>query len=143
MKLAKKRVFTSIIVCIMACVIISMPVLAASTSKTVAKMNALDGTTAVQKFTVTSSGEITQVKIYLNVASGTDPFAFYLVSPSGTEYEIPSPSTKNGTYYTTVFNGEDAKGTWYCYLENLGITYDPIKIYPASTVTPTFTITTK
>lgn len=139
MKLAKKKVLTSVVACIMACVMLSMPVLAAS----VPKMNAINGMTAVQKFTVSSSGEITQVKIYLNVASGTDPFAFYLVSPSGTEYEIPSPSTKNGTYYTTVFNGEDAKGTWYCYLENLGITYDPIKPYPASTVTPTITITTK
>lgn len=137
-----KRIFTSVLVCLMVCMMFSIPVLAANTSKTLPKMNAINGMTAVQKFTVTSSGEITQVKIYLNVASGSDPFKIYLVSPSGTQYE-ETPSTKNGTYYTTVFNGEDAKGTWYFYVENLNITYNPVQIYPASTVTPTITITTK
>lgn len=74
MKSVKKRILASALACFMAFMMLSMPVLAASTSKTLPKMNAINGMTAVQKFIVTSSGETTQVKIYLNVASGTDPF---------------------------------------------------------------------
>lgn len=140
MKSVKRRIFTSILACFMAFIMLSMPVLAASNSKTVPKMNALNGMTAVQKFTVSSSGTITNVKIFLKVASGSDPFNFYLVSPEGTEYAL-TPSTKDGTYNTTIFNGESPKGTWYVYVENLDITYNPNQLYPSTTVTPTITIT--
>lgn len=142
MKSVKRRIFSSILACFMACIMFSMPVLAAtnSTSKTLAKMNALNGMTAVKSFTVTSDGTITNVKIYLNVSSGSDPFKVYLVSPEGTEYAF-TPSTKSGTYNTTAFNGESPKGTWYFYVENLNITYNPNQLYPTTTVTPTITIT--
>lgn len=142
MKSVKRRIYTSVLACFMACIMFSMPVLAASssTSKTLAKINAINGMTAVKSFTVTSDGTITNVKIYLNVSSGSDPFAIYLVSPEGTEYEL-TPSTTSGTYNTTAFNGESSKGTWYFYVENLGITYNPNQLYPTTTVTPTITIT--
>lgn len=140
MKSVKRKIFTSVLACFMACIMFSMPVLAAgSTSKSLGKINALNGMTAVKSFTVTSDGTITNVKIYLNVSSGSDPFKIYLVSPEGTEYEL-TPSTKSGTYNTTAFNGESPKGTWYFYVENLGITYNPNQLYPTTTVTPTVTI---
>lgn len=145
MRIAKKKVFTSIMACIMICLMFSMPVLAASSSfsKTTAKINAINGLTATKTFTGTATGtdpKITQVKVYLNVSSGSDPFKFYLVSPSGTEYEM-TPSTTSNTYYVSAFNGETPKGTWYVSVENLGITYNPIQIYPTTTVTPTITVT--
>jgi hypothetical protein len=141
MKSVKRRIYTSILACFMACIMFAMPVLAANTtSKTLAKMNAINGMTVVKNFSVTQDGTITNVKIYLNVSSGSDPFKIYLVSPEGTEYEL-TPSTKSGTYNTTVFNGESPKGTWYFYVENLNITYNTNQLYPTTTVTPTVTIT--
>ena len=108
MNTIKKRALTSIAVCFMACLMFSMPVLAASNSfsKTTVKLNAIDG--GVSQIAKVSSGsvlgtnpKITQVKVYLNVASGD----------------------------------------WYLQIENLGKTYDPNKLYPASTVTATITVT--
>lgn len=147
MKVVRKKVLTTIMACFMACLMFSMPVLAAtnSFSKTTVKLNAIDG--GVSKISKVTSGsvlgtspKITQVKVYLNVASGTDPFDLYIESPSGKAAKL-TPSTKSGTYYVTDFNGENPKGEWYVHIENLGITYDPIKIYPVSTVTATLTVT--
>ena len=84
--------------------------------------------------------KITQVKVYLNVASGTDPFDLYIESPEGTVARL-TPSTKSRTYYVTDFVCENPKGDWYLQIENLGKTYDPNKLYPASTVTATITVT--
>ena len=84
MNTIKKRALTSIAVCFMACLMFSM-VLAASNSfsKTTVKLNAIDG--GVSQIAKVSSGsvlgtnpKITQVKVYLNVASGTDPFDLYI-----------------------------------------------------------------
>lgn len=147
MKVVRKKVLTTIMACFMACLMFSMPVLAAtnSFSKTTVKLNAIDG--GVSNISKVSSGsvsgtspKITQVKVYLNVARGTDPFDLYIESPSGKAAKL-TPSTKSGTYYVTDFNGENPKGEWYVHIENLGITYDPIKIYPVSTVTATLTVT--
>lgn len=147
MNIIKKRALTSIAVCFMACLMFSMPVLAASNSfsKTTVKLNAIDG--GVSQIAKVSSGsvlgtnpKITQVKVYLNVASGTDPFDLYIESPEGTVARL-TPSTKSGTYYVTDFVGENPKGDWYLQIENLGKTYDPNKQYPASTVTATITVT--
>lgn len=129
MNIIKKRALTSIAVCFMACLMFSMPVLAASNSfsKTTVKLNAIDG--GVSQIAKVSSGsvlgtnpKITQVKVYLNVARLT-------------------PSTKSRTYYVTDFVCENPKGDWYLQIENLGKTYDPNKLYPASTVTATITVT--
>ena len=95
MNTIKKRALTSIAVCFMACLMFSMPVLAASNSfsKTTVKLNAIDG--GVSQIAKVSSGsvlgtnpKITQVKVYLNVASGTDPFDLYIESPEGTVNSI-------------------------------------------------------
>ena len=109
------------------------------------KLNAIDG--GVSQIAKVSSGsvlgtnpKITQVKVYLNVASGTDPFDLYIESPEGTVARL-TPSTKSRTYYVTDFVCENPKGDWYLQIENLGKTYDPNKLYPASTVTATITVT--
>ena len=86
MNTIKKRALTSIAVCFMACLMFSMPVLAASVARL-------------------------------------------------------TPSTKSRTYYVTDFVCENPKGDWYLQIENLGKTYDPNKLYPASTVTATITVT--
>lgn len=147
MNTIKKRALTSIAVCFMACLMFSMPVLAASNSfsKTTVKLNAIDG--GVSQIAKVSSGsvlgtnpKITQVKVYLNVASGTDPFDLYIESPEGTVARL-TPSTKSRTYYVTDFVCENPKGDWYLQIENLGKTYDPNKLYPASAVTATITVT--
>ena len=125
MNTIKKRALTSIAVCFMACLMFSMPVLAASNSfsKTTVKLNAIDG--GVSQIAKVSSGsvlgtnpKITQVKVYLNVASGTDPFDLYIESPEGTVARL-TPSTKSRTYYVTDFVCENPKGDWYLQIENL------------------------
>lgn len=145
MKLNKKKFFTSLLVCILTFLLFSMPVLAATSSfsKTTSKMNAINGLTVTNSFTgsaVSNNASITQVKVYLNVSSGSDPFNVYLQSPEGTIAQL-TPSTTSGTYYLNDFNGESPKGTWYISVENLNVTYNPTRLYPTSTVTPTITVT--
>lgn len=111
----------------------------ASSAHSVAKMNAINGLTVTKTFKDYGNNAITNVKIYLNVSSGSDPFKFYLTSPSGTTYSFQSSTTSN-TYYTNAFNGEIPNGTWTVRVENLNITYDPTRLYPTTTVTPTITI---
>ena len=112
MNTIKKRALTSIAVCFMACLMFSMPVLAASNSfsKTTVKLNAIDG--GVSQIAKVSSGsvlgtnpKITQVKVYLNVASGTDPFDLYIESPEGTVARLtPSYSVKPKSIDFTGFD---------------------------------------
>ena len=111
----------------------------ASTSHSVAKMNALNGLTVTKTFKDYGTTPITNVKIYLNVSNGSDPFMFYLTSPSGTTYSF-QPSTTSNTYYTSAFNGETPNGTWTVSVQNLNITYNPTRPYPTTTVTPSITI---
>lgn len=133
----KKSMLSMLLVMIM-CLMI--PVNAyASSAHSVAKMNAINGLTVTKTFKDYGNNAITNVKIYLNVSSGSDPFKFYLTSPSGTTYSF-QPSTTSNTYYTNAFNGEIPNGTWTVRVENLNITYDPTRLYPTTTVTPTITI---
>ena len=147
MNTIKKRALTSIAVCFMACLMFSMPVLAASNSfsKTTVKLNAIDG--GVSQIAKVSSGsvlgtnpKITQVKVYLNVASGTDPFDLYIESPEGTVARLTS-FARLSKYLVTDFVRPDPIAVWSLQIENLGKTYDPNKLYPASTVTATITVT--
>ena len=140
MNTIKKRALTSIAVCFMACLMFSMPVLAASNSfsKTTVKLSQIAKVSSGS--VLGTNPKITQVKVYLNVASGTDPFDLYIESPEGTVARL-TPSTKSRTYYVTDFVCENPKGDWYLQIENLGKTYDPNKLYPASTVTATITVT--
>lgn len=94
MKVVRKKVLTTIMACFMACLMFSMPVLAAtnSFSKTTVKLNAIDG--GVSNISKVSSGsvlgtspKITQVKVYLNVASGTDPFDLYIEVQAGKQQD--------------------------------------------------------
>ena len=109
MNTIKKRALTSIAVCFMACLMFSMPVLAASNSfsKTTVKLNAIDG--GVSQIAKVSSGsvlgtnpKITQVKVYLNVASGTDPFDLYIESPEGTVIGFPASHLGSATFTASV-----------------------------------------
>ncbi len=95
-----------------------------SFSKSTVKLNAIDGKqSTISSFTSGSvlgtSPKITNVKVFLNVSSGSDPFEFYLVSPSGQTVHF-EPSTKNNTYYLNDFNGLNPKGTWKAYIINSG-----------------------
>lgn len=148
MKAIKRKVFVSVMACLMACLMFAMPVMAASTnyfSKTTPKLNAMNGN--ISRIASLSSGSvsgterwITEVTLNLTVSSGSDPFDVHIVSPEGTEY-VFTPSTTSKKYTITYFNGEDPKGTWSVYIENLGFSYNPNQIYPVSTATGTIKVT--
>lgn len=110
----------------------SIPVLAATNS--FSKSIRLS-TTEKTCFSFGSMGEnalVTQVKVYLNAASGTDPFDVYIESPSGTVVTL-TPSTKSGTYLINNFNGENPKGTWCAWIESRDETSNPNQMYPMTT----------
>lgn len=147
MKPTKAKFFTTLMTCFLVCLMFVTPVLAATNffSKTTVKLNALGGgeskTSAVTSGSVTGSNpSITQVKVYLNVGSGSDPFEVCIVSPSGKEVYF-TPSTKNATYTLKDFNGENPSGTWKVHIINSGFSYNPNQIIPTSTATATLTVT--
>lgn len=130
MKIVKMRIIKTFVVCLMTILMFSIPVLAAT--NTFSKSIRLS-TTGKTCFSFGSfSGEntlITQVKIYLNVASGTDAFDICIESPSGTVVTL-TPLLKSGTYYINSFNGENPKGTWCAWIERRGEASNPNQMYP-------------
>lgn len=146
MKTVKRRIVTSVIACFMACMMFAMPVLAATTSssyfsKTTTKLNAVNGgqskTSSVTSGSVPDGASVTSVKVFCNVASGTDPYTLYIKSPEGTIASFSGP-TKSTTFTTNVFNGETPKGTWSVWIVNSGVSYNG-NLIPASTVTVSLT----
>lgn len=145
MKRVTKRTFTAVIACMMACLMFVTPVFAATNnfSKPTVKLNAINGGTS-KTSNVTSGSvlgdnpSITNVDLWCNVASGTDPYVIYVKSPKGTIATISGP-TKSGTVSTSAFNGENPSGTWSIWIQNLGVSYNG-NIIPASTVTITLKV---
>ena len=136
MKKIKKKLLSIIIACFITCLLFSIPVLAASSS--LSKSIRLSTTGKTYFSSGSYIGEnvvVTQVKVYLNVASGTDPFDFYIESPSGTVVTF-QPSTKSGTYNINSFNGENPKGTWCAWIERRDETSNPNQMNPI-TITAT------
>lgn len=151
MKTMTKRTLTAVLACIMACVMFSMPVLAATTStgfisKSTPKLNAFSGgqsnVATFSSGSVPADASITSVKIAYNVSSGTDPYTVYLISPSGTVYVAPGPTSSTTVSNISVFNGENPSGTWTAYIINSGYTTHG-NIYPVSTVILSVTINYK
>lgn len=147
MNTIRRRLFASVMACFVLCFMFVTPVLAASNSfsKTTTKLNAINGgDSATSNLTsgsvLGSNPTITQVKVYLNVSSASDPFDVYVESPSGKEISF-TPAIKNGTYYFTDFNGANPSGTWKVHIRNAGFSYNPNQIFPASTATATVTVT--
>ena len=103
-----------------------MQVFAASSffSKSTTKLNAYSGGKSYESSfssgSITDGAKVTSVKIAYNVASGTDPYKVYLVSPSGTVYSASGPTSSTTVSNINVFNGEDPKGTWKAYIINSG-----------------------
>lgn len=147
MKTVKRRIFTSIIACFMACMMFAMPVLASTTSssyfsKTTTKLNAVNGgqssISSVTSGSVPDGAYVTSIKVFCNVARGTDPYTLYIKSPEGTiaSYSGPMSST---TFTTHDFDGENPKGTWKVWIVNSGVSYNG-NIIPTSTVTVSLTV---
>lgn len=112
MKSVKRRIFTSVLACLMACIMFSMPVLAASSnfSKTI-RLTTNNKTSFSLGSFAGKDTQITQVKIGITMASGMDGFfPVYLESPSGTVIKL-MPKSNSIIYYITSFNGENPKGT--------------------------------
>ena len=145
MKAITKRTLTAVMACMMVCMMFSMQVFAASSffSKSTTKLNAYSGGKSNESsFTsgsIPDGAKITSVKIAYNVASGTDPYKVYLVSPSGTVYSVSGPTSSTTVSNINVFNGEDPEGTWKAYIINSGYTTHG-NIYPVSTVTLSVTV---
>ncbi len=145
MKRVKKRTFTAVIACMMACLMFVTPVFAATNnfSKTTVKLNAINGGNS-RESSVTSGSvlgdnpAITKVELYCNVSTGTDPYTIYVKSPSGTTNSMTGP-TKSGNIIMTGFEEENPSGTWTIWIRNSGISYNG-NIYPASTVTVTLKV---
>lgn len=96
MKRLTKKVFTTVMACLMACLMFVTPVLAATNcfSKTTTKLNAINGGTS--RYCSITSGSvsgnnpsITKLELYCNAASGTDPYTIYVKSPDGTIISFP------------------------------------------------------
>lgn len=146
MKATKRKIAVSIVMSLIMCMMFSVTAFAATStsSKTYAKMNALNGLSVTKYATISATGSnpsITKVELSLNVSSGSDPFYITVESPEGTTATI-SPSTTSKSYdLTTYFEGENPNGKWYITLQNAGYSYNPNQIYPTSTVTPTLKVT--
>lgn len=87
----KKKILASVVVCLVASMMFAVPVFAVSNyfSKTTVKLNALNG--GISTKSTLSSGSvsgtnpsISDVELYCNVSSGTDPYTLYVKSPEGT-----------------------------------------------------------
>lgn len=145
MKAMTKRTLTAVMACIMVCTMFSMQVFAASSffSKSTTKLNAISGGKSNEStFTsgsIPDGAKVTSVKIAYNVASGTDPYTAYLISPRGTVYSVSGPTSSKTVSNINVFNGENPDGTWKAYIINSGYTTHG-SIYPASTVTMSVTV---
>lgn len=146
MKKTRKRILMSFLTCFVACVMMVMPVMAATTSssyfsKTTVKLNAINGgkstTSTLSSGSVSDGASITSVKVFVKVASGTDPYTLYIKSPDGTTASFSGP-TSSKTFTTTTFNGEDPEGSWSVWIVNSGVSYNG-NIYPTSTATVTLT----
>lgn len=130
MKFIKKKIFVVFMLCLMLCMTFSIPVLAATNTFSKSIRLSTTGKTCFSFGSITGkNNSVTQVKVYLNAASGTDPFDIYIESPSGTVVSL-TPSPKSGTYYIKSFNGENPKGTWCAWIKRRGETSNPDQIYP-------------
>ena len=118
MKLIKKKSFIMFVVLLMSVLMFSIPVLAAANTFSKHIRLSTIKKTCFSLGSVTGENiQIAQVKVFVNISSGTEPFTIYLESPEGTVVSfIP---TKSGTYSTTNFNGESPKGTWCAWIERM------------------------
>lgn len=141
----KKKILASVVVCLVASMMFAVPVFAASNyfSKTTVKLNALNG--GISTKSTLSSGSvsgtnpsISDVELYCNVSSGTDPYTLYVKSPEGTLASISGP-INSGTITTDAFEGENPSGKWTVYIQNSGVSYNG-NIYPVSIVTVTLKV---
>lgn len=146
MRSVKRRIFTTMLACFLACMMFAVPVMAAtgSYSRTTTKLNAMSGgisnTSKVSSGSVLGTDQsISDVKLYLNVSSGSDAFVVYLKSPEGKQISMISGGT-SGTYYFDDFDGEDPYGKWEIYIRNQGTCYHTPQTIPVSTVTATLTV---
>lgn len=147
MKSVKRKLLMSVVSCFMACMMFAMPVLAATSSssffsKTTTKLNAINGgssaISSVSSGSVPDGAEVTSVRVFCNVSSGTDPYTLYIKSPEGTIASYPGP-TSSTTFTTHDFDGENPRGTWSVWIVNSGISYNG-NLYPVSTVTVSLTV---
>lgn len=141
----------SIFLCLSLCIIYTLPVLAAEVmpkenviekeeigettgfSKALPKLSSVNGTASrIVSFTTGStsgSAQITSIRLYISVASGSFPFILNIQAPDGTVYSFVI--TKSGPIILDDFNGCDPSGSWKVWIETQGI---------ASTATITVTL---
>jgi len=127
MKTLKKAVLP-VVACLLACIMLSNPVMAASTnyfSKSIAKMNSLYGgqsnIVTVSSGSVSGDSEdrsITSVTFWGRLTSGSSSCIVYITSPKNTTCHATLSST--GTLTFKGFNGEDPEGDWDVYIVSKG-----------------------
>ncbi len=145
MKAITKRTFIAFTACIMACMMFSIQVFAASSffSKSTTRLNAYNGgksnESTFSSGSVPDDAKITGVRIHYTVSSGTDPYTVCLISPKNTKYVVSGPLSSTTVYDINAFNGENPEGTWTAYIVNAGYTTHG-NIYPVSTVTLSVTV---
>lgn len=133
----------SFFVCMNLCITLAMPVSAAeimpkenviekeeasttlgsnSFSKVLPKLSSVNGTASkIVTFSTGStsgSAQITSIKLYVRVASGSSPFILNMQAPDGTTYSFVI--TKSETIILDNFNGCDLSGSWKIWIETQG-----------------------
>ncbi len=137
-----RKVF-SMILCISLCIMYALPVSAAELmpkeniiekeeisatsssnyfSKALPMLSSTNGI-ASRVVTITSgsivgSAQVTSIRLYVRVSSGSDPCILYIQAPDGTIYSFVI--TKSGIITIDNFNGCDPSGNWKIWIETQG-----------------------
>ncbi len=122
----RKRVFSILVISLMAFVLFAVPVSAATTnwfSGSTGTMNSLNGTKG-NSFNITSpsinaASAITSITASVSVSNGSDQFYLTLVDPSG--YSAQKLIGSSGTVTFTEFANRKAYGTWKTYITTTGL----------------------
>lgn len=133
----------SMILCVSLCIMYALPISAAevvpkeidiekeevsatsgsnSFSKTLPKLISINGTESgivtITSGSISGNVQVTSIKLYVRVSSGSDSFIIYIQAPDGTIYSFVV--TESGTIIIDNFNGCDPTGSWKIWIETQG-----------------------
>ena len=92
-------------------------------SRTLPRLNSINGATSsvatISSGSISGSDKVvTSIKLFIRIASGSDPFIIYIQAPDGTIYSFVV--TTGGTITIDNLNGCDPTGSWKIWIETQG-----------------------